>query len=238
MTFLTLCQDAARDCDLAGGSAVPTDVTTQTGELQRIVKFVENQWVQLQARHQDWRFMRSPFTFDTTISDGEYEYTDIKDGISATTISRFSRWRVNDPDNPATCFLTATGVGVEYRLIYLNWNAFKNSYLIGTQVDSQPVYITVDPRDNLHLGPVPSAVYTIEGTYQKSPQIMTADGDVPDFSGQDHHEQIIKWLAMKQYALSESDDSILFWAEMEYNRMVRTLETEQLPVMEIAEPMV
>lgn len=234
-TFLQLCQETCRECGIASGDAVPLAVTGQVGELDRIVNWVANSWTDIQNRHENWRWMRVGFTLATSAADDTYAYTDCIDDITGIAIARFSKWHVDDPYDPPKIYLTASGVSVEGWMTYWDWRAFKRIYKIGAQNDAEPSVITIDPQDNLVLGSQPDAAYTVSGDFQRGPQILAANGDIPDMPTKFH--KLIVYEAMKHYALYESAQEVLTKADYYSKRLMRQLEAEQLPTPILGSPM-
>ena len=56
MTFLELCRAAAMECGVAGASTgnVPATTVGQSGELRRIVTYVQNAWLDTQRKKYDF----------------------------------------------------------------------------------------------------------------------------------------------------------------------------------------
>jgi hypothetical protein len=227
-TFLQLCQDARREGAMAAGTG-PASVLNQTGELERIVAWIKNSWIEIQGRSQVWKWMRSPFTFNTVASTNAYAFGAVTDSRLAAIITRFSRWWPLDQDGESNvlCYLTSVGVADQQYLSYLDWAPFKHLYLRGSQTNNRPVHFTVDPQDRLLLGPNPNAVYTVTGEYQMSAQVLAADGDTPEMPAQFH--QLIVYRAMEKYAGYRSAPEVMARGVSEGNRMLRALEGNQLP---------
>jgi len=70
MTFLQLCQRARQEAGITG--AGPTSVLNQTGQLGKLVGWVDQAWPAIQLMRPDWLFMNSEFTFDTDIVTRDY----------------------------------------------------------------------------------------------------------------------------------------------------------------------
>jgi len=234
-TFLQICKNVSRECNISGGDTVPTAVTTQTGELQRVVKWVEQAYKELQEKYLDWRWMRVGFTVNTVSGTDSYAYGTVTDILTSAVITRFSRWRLFDENDPPKIYLTASGVGTEGWLIPLGWDNFKWLYRKGTQNNGYPAHITIDPQNNIVLGPKPDGIYTVTGDYQRSAQILAADGDIPEMPTQYH--DLIMYLAMEKYALFHSAQEVLVAARTGIGRILGQLEMNQLPPMPLAGPM-
>jgi hypothetical protein len=234
-TYLELCQKLALECDISGGDTVPTAVTGQTGELQRVVKWIADAWIEIQERHPNWRWKRTGFTLSTVADDSSYVSTDATDDDTAAAIATFGRWLVDDDEDPGKIFLASAGEGTETWLTYADWNDFKSIYRIGTQISAYPIHVSIDPKNNLVIGPPPNGVYTITGDFQRGIQSFSADGDIPDMPVRFHN--LIVYEAMKKYGFFESANEILARANHEAGRTMRQLEADQLPDLLIGEPM-
>lgn len=235
MTYLQLCQELRREARRTGTG--PTAVTGQVGELQDMVSWAANAWTELQNDRQDWRWMRSSFTVNTTSGDDSYAYTDCTDTLTSAAIARFGRWLPTDTDGTPVfkSYLTSSGVGSEAFLGYLPWGAFRSLYKTGTQNNGPPAYFTIDPQNNLVLGPKPDGIYTITGDYQRGAQVLTANGDTPDMPSRFH--QLIVYLALSKYAGSVAAPEAMYRAASEGRSMMRQLERDQLPKIGLARPL-
>jgi len=234
-TNLQLCQDLSRECDISGGDTVPAAVTDQVGELQRVVNWISQAWTEIQNRHTNWRWMRVGFTVNTTSGDGSYAFGDCTDDLTSSAISTFSRWLVDDEEDPGKIYLSSGGVGTQTWLTYANWNDFKSIYRIGTQNNAYPIHVSIDPQDNLIIGPKPNDIYVIKGDFQRGEQSFAANSDTPDMPSRFH--KLIVYEAMKKYGFFESASEILARSNYEANKLMRQLEANQLPDLPVGGPM-
>lgn len=228
-TFLELVQEAHRESGASG--AEPSAVLNQTGEASRLVNWVKLEYRKIQIRHSNWRWLRKGFTLATVASDGSYEYSDCDDDDTAAAITRFSRWYTDE----FKIYLTSSGVGSEGWLSFWPWDTFKRTYRFGTQNDSSPVAISVDPANRLVLGPEPNDIYTISGDYQRGPQELTADADEPEMPERFHD---LIWMgAVRRYAAYESAPEV--WSEFksQHSELMRSLEQDQLPEPSLGNPL-
>jgi len=236
-TYLTLCNDLARESGLSGSAASIAAVTGQSGQALRVVKWVARSYVDIQNRHPNWRWLRSTFTVDTTASDDTYAGTDCTDSRLSATITRFKRWWPFDESGAPNVkrYLTSGGVGGEGWITYLPWSNFRAIYRIGTQNNGQPSHFTIDPQNNLVLGQKPDAIYTVTGEYQMSAQIIAADDDTPEMPS-DYHD-LIYWYALEKYGRFSAAPEALQQAQRESARLMRQLELDQLPAISFGGPL-
>lgn len=234
-TYLELCQDTARECDVSGGDTVPTTVTGQTGELQRIVKWVAQAYVEIQNRHTNWRWMRHEFTLNTVADDDSYTFGDCTDQTTSLAITRFSHWAVNDEEDPPRVYLTSSGVGTQTYMVYIPWEQFKQIYRLGSQTSQYPIHITIDPQNNLVVGAKPNGIYTITSDYYRSAQNLSADDDTPEMPSQFH--QLIVYRAMQKFGFFESAPEVESRGQVDGDMLMRQLEVNQLPSIRISGPM-
>jgi hypothetical protein len=221
MRYLAIAQRTRQECNGAGTG--PSAVTNQTGEPKRFVDWCADAYTQIQNKRTDWLWMRKGFTFNSTIGLSEYAYTAITDVDTAVAITRLAYWYRDS----MKAYLQTDGVGTEYPLVFLEWETFRRIYRYGTQNNQQPIHVSIDPQLRLCLGPKPDAVYVVSGDYQRSPQILAADDDTPEFPSQFH--MLVVYEAMKKYAGYESAPEVLVSSNVEAIKMWRDLERQQLP---------
>lgn len=233
-TYLQLCVDARQECRVAGTG--PTAVTGQTGRLKDIVDWVAQAYTEIQERHGNWRWLRSTWTVNTVASDDTYAYGDCTDSRLSATITRLGNWLLESDGGPnVTSYLASSGVGGEGYLVFLPWDSFRSIYKRGTQTNGQPAHITIDPQNNLVLGPKPDGIYTVSGEYQMSGQSLAADGDTPEMPSRFH--RTIVYRAMEKYGAANGAAEVFNRGGFEGARMMRALELDQLPRMTFGGPL-
>lgn len=223
MTFLELCQNLRREAGISGSG--PSNVTGQTGEMDRIVNWIKQAWNEIQMLRKNWMWMRGDFTFNTT--DGDDEYTPADVGIA----SRFGCWAYET----LRIYPTSSGPAGEIELPFLDYVSFLKIYHTGSRPEGMPVCYTIGNDLNILLGPVPDRQYTITGEYWKATQSLAANTDTPEMPA-DYH-MLIVFRALEKYGLYESAGEVIARAKQEQRFYKRTLETNQLPKMELAEPL-
>lgn len=198
---------------------------------------MKNAWTEIQNRHYNWRWLRSGFTVNTTSGDGTYAGTDCTDILTSATVTRFGSW-VRLDDNGASnikCYLTSGGVAGEYWLTDLPWSYYYALYRRGTQNNGQPVHFSIDPQNNLVIGPKPDGIYTISGEYYRSAQTFAADADTPEMPSQFH--QLVVYMAMQKFAAYQNAPEVMSRGVTEGNRVMRQLEKNQLPMIGFGAPL-
>lgn len=235
MNFLQICQAVSRDVRYPGGATYPTAVTSQTGKLANIVSFVDDAWSLIQNVEDYWRWMRVGFTISTTEDDDSYAFGDCTDSLTSSAITRFARWLIDDPEDPPRIYLTSSGVGTETWMSYCPWEAFKSVYRIGTQNSGYPIHITVDPQNNIVIGPKPNGIYTITSEYMRSAQTLSADADIPEMPT--HFHPLIQYETIKKFALIESAQELMNLGVDGASPLWAKLRREQLPPPRNAGPM-
>ena len=224
-TFLTICQETAREVGIAGTG--PASVVGATGEEADVVRWVRDSYIDIQNRNgAHWRWLRHGFTVNTVASQDVYAFGACTDDETSALITRFSSWRFQDRQDPPKIFLTSTGLGGERWLIWSKWEWFKQIYKINLQTDGQPAHITIDPLDRIVIGPAPNDIYTVSGEYWLSGQVLALDADVPEMPIQFHN--LVKYYAIEHYGYFESAPEVLARAEKFSKKYMRQLEANQL----------
>lgn len=226
MTYLELCVRAREEAGITGSG--PTSVTGQTGQLLRLVNWVQQAWVEIQLMRPNWNFMHAEFSFDTVAETRDYLAADY-------SIADMKLW----DENSFIAHEAAIGESSQFPLIYLPYGKWRDTYRVGMNVrtSDKPVYITVLPTNEVRFEPKPDKIYTVEGDYKRSSQTLTADDDELTSFPDDFH-MIIVWQALKYYGFYESAPEVLEEAEVNFDNLLYRLELEQLPEMsESREPL-
>lgn len=238
-TYLKICQNVARECGISGGadaSPNPTAVTGQIGELNRVVNWVADAYIEIQNAEY-YRWLRKKFTVNTVSGTATYAFGVVTDVDDAAFITRFDRWRFNDRRNPPKLFLTSSGVGSQIFLSYTAWDNFEYLYETGSLQDqtSQPVHITVNSKDEIQLGIKPNDIYTLTGSYHKSAQILAVNGDIPEMPTQYHN--LIMYQAMIYYGYFDVAPEIIARGKEGFNLIRNQLKRNQADEFRVGAPM-
>lgn len=225
-TFLQICQRTVRECRIAQGKGLlPVTVDSQTGMMLKVVDWVAEAWFQVQALHDNWRYMRRECSFP--VVGGVAEYSTVDCGIDAGT---FNRWILRS----FRSYPTAVGFPGEIPLGDLDYDAWRNTYKLGTwrTTQSRPIYVTQLPSNGLGLGPTPLDGFTILGDFYIAPVRMEVDGDVPLLPIA-HSYMIIVYKAMMEFGLSESAPEVYERGQLGYGTLRGELERDQLPSLQL-----
>jgi hypothetical protein len=219
MTFLQLCQRVRSECDIPG--AGPVTVIGQTGELERVVNWVNAAWMDIQTAHQDWNWLRTSLTPFATVAL-QTTYLPTSAPMSLTNFGSWDRdsFRVYD---------TAAGIGSETPLTYFPYDKWRNTYLIGAlrSTPSRPDIVTVAPDNSLGFGPITAAGYSIVGDYFKLPTEMSADVDIPILPVQ-YHIAIV-YRAMMFAGAFYAAQEVYQRGELEFNKQMRRMTNDRMP---------
>jgi hypothetical protein len=222
MTFLEMCQLVVLKTGISG---TLTSVTGRTGELARVVNWVNEAWFDIQRKNSNWDWMRYDFSFNTVANDDEYTPAE----IGATN---FRKWH----QETFRIYETALGVSDEQFLPFQGYSQFRDTYRYSTQIPGRPSVFTVLPRgSNVILGVLPSKVYTVRGEYQRKPTLMAANTDVPDMPD-DFHMGIVH-LARMKYAMFENAPEVMAEAQAEYNDVMSELAALHTPDIDTGNPL-
>lgn len=213
MTFLELVQRLSSEAGISGTG--PSAVTGQTGLNLRLVNWTISAWNDIQQRRNDWLWMRGDFSFPTVAAQAEYTSTEA--GIT----ERFRSWDLQSVK------VYRSSISDETKLDYLPYEMWRDIYLVGQRTPGRPVNVTQTPDKKLGLGHFPDAVYTITGKYRKSPQVLAADADEPEFDVEYHDS--IWYRALMKYARFYAAAEIYDDAKTEYLNIMTKLENEQAP---------
>ena len=73
MNYLALVKRALMEAGASGSNNVTT-LTGASGELLRFATWVNQAWLDIQTKREDWLFMRKPIQFNLIPNQGAYPY--------------------------------------------------------------------------------------------------------------------------------------------------------------------
>lgn len=216
MNFLQGVQRLSRDCGASGTIATTVGAS---GESQRFVDWYNEAWMDIQAEHPDWQWLRSSCSF-VTVTD-QATYTPAECGITD-----FGAWKPGS----FRCYPTAVGTRGEMFLSSVDYEYWRDLYQFGANRDvrNRPTVITVCPNTSVGLGHTPDASgYTVVGDYYKTPSELSGDSAIPALP--EKHHMAIVYRAMMIYGTYEAAPEVYQRGEIEYKRMLRRMEIDRLP---------
>lgn len=230
LTFLQLVQRAVRECGAAGTSIA--SVVDQTGENLRFVDWINEAWLEIQGKHDDWPWMRSSSLMGEGVSfvtvNGQPFYM-LGVSTGATTFSEaayFGRWCRYS----FRCHTTSTNGRDEIFLDEIDYDSWRNAYMYGAQRDvrTRPVVMAIGPSQEICLGPVPTGNYTVTGDYFRAPAAMAENGDRP-IGLPIPFQMMIVYLAMTFYGMYEPAPEVVQRGQAGYQKLLRQLEALRMP---------
>jgi hypothetical protein len=224
-TYLQLCQRLRQE--VGGAGTGPSSVTSQTGELGRIVSWIVEADEEVQQEHDDWLFMVGSFQINTVADDGEYSVSDC-----VTPITDLRKWK----EESFKIYLSASGVSDETQLHYIDYQNWYEIFNTGTQTSSRPMYFTISPSNTILLAPKPSAVYRVTGQYHRSVDTLTLASDEPIYPAEFHMLPV--YLGMMKYGRYTGASEVYTDGERLYTKMLSRMRRTQLPRFRPVEPMV
>jgi hypothetical protein len=205
-TFLELAQKLRQEVGAAGSG--PAAVTGQTGEARRLVDWVRDAWVDIQAKQVAWSFLWAQF--EKAVTDAESDYLVAEDANRVV---------------PDTVRLNGQ------RLVSLEYGDY--SRRIVTSPETVPQSFVILPDRKLRI--LPASNGTLTGDYYRTPQVLAANTDTP-LAPAHLHEAIVAQ-AMIFYAAYEDAPEIYQDGSMRLRRWMTRLQNECLPSIELPGPL-
>ena len=211
--FLELVQRLHAEAALEG--TAPSTVADQSGMALNLVNWINTAYANVWNLYESWLFRRGEFSFSTTATTSNYT-------PSAAGISDLSSWFIRGVQ-------IYSSVADESDLIYMSWDDFRMNYRRGTarSETTRPSVFSIKPDRSMELYPIPNAVFNVNGEYIMQADVLSENADVPVFD--DQHRMIIVWGALMLYGASEGAPAEYIHGQNEYERMIGSLELEQLP---------
>ncbi len=225
--FLDLCQRTASECSVS--LTGPSATASQNGRLGQIVNWVSGAWMDIGTKYDDWRFLRSSFTVNTTASDGKYLYTDCTDVAAAVAIAAFRRWQLDT----FKIYLVSAGVATETDLCFMDYQCWYDRWNYGAPSDGTPGEFTIDHDRAILLAPKPNGIYTVRGEYMKSVTALSGDSDEPEMPAE--YRMAIVYRAMMKYGRYNAAPEVFTDGQAEYTRLMREMSRTQRPPQMVGE---
>jgi hypothetical protein len=191
--------------------------------MKRIVDWISAAYEDIQNLHASWRFLRDTFSFSAILSTQEYT-------PAAAGITDFGSWIKRNIN-------IYSSVADESPLEYYPWDIFKEAFMFGSHrtQTGRPTVVAVKPDNSLVLWSLPDGVYTVNGEYYKSAQVMTANASTPVIPSR--FQMIIVWKALTYYGAFAAADEKYAHGTTEFKNMRAHLELDQLEDATFGEPL-
>lgn len=209
MTFLEICQRLRQEVGAAGSG--PASVSGQQGEYARFVGWAQQSWREIQISRERWRFMWAEAS--VPVSPDFLVYSPPND---------LREW---DADS-----LACNGLPLEA----LPWVDFRRRHP-QSSAGAVPSVITQKPDGTLVLDTFPSQEGEITFEYWRTPQVLTAGGDVPRLP--ESYHMVIVYRAMLHYALYENAPEMVQAARLGEDRILAQMAVTELPVISLGGPL-
>lgn len=218
-TFVQLVNRLKSECGVSGADIVT--VFNQSTEINRLINWINEAWIEIQSKHEDWAWMRASASFVT--ADGKATYDPIVD----CKVNDLGKWARNSFRN----YDTLVGFRSEIYMDYLPYEQWRNQYQYGNMrfTSTRPIEMTITPNFSIGLGPVPVAGYTIIGDYFRVPTELVADADVPGLPIQ--FQLAIIYRAMMSYGAYEAASEVYQRGSDSYAGIMGRMEISRLPEM-------
>lgn len=215
MNKLELVQRFSRESKI--NATGPKSTLNQTGMFLKCVDWIDEAYNDIQISHPDWRFLRKEFSF--TMTAGNNSYTSALCGVTD-----LAEWITSE-------FIKVGFDGCEHYVFYIDWDKFRESYLIGSQQSTgTPCAFTIKPDNSLMFWPSPSQNFICSGEYYATPDVM--GGDDPDSAEPVfpvRYHMAIMWRALIIYAPHSAQPDRWVQGVNEYNYLMRKMELSELP---------
>lgn len=223
-TFLELVKDLARQDGSISPVAI-TSVESQTGRPEKMVNWVQKAYNNIQNSRRDWGWLTEEFT--ANLIPGTSIYTP-----ASFNLTRFANWVVDGWDGymPMSLRDTTIGLADEGEIDEVSYQYWRERYGRGDQGAmywDRPVEWAVSPKNELVFGPYPDAAYAIRGQYQKGPQKLLVNTDIPEMPERFH--DLIVWEAWRLLLVHDGAYQESQFPTMEMATLRHQLEMDQLP---------
>lgn len=220
-TFLQLVQRLRSEAGVSG--ADPVTCQNQTSEILRLVRWINDAWLDIQNLRTDWFFLTQPFTFNTNTITAQQVYSPLQ----CNTVN-FGNWKKD------SCRLSSvpSGIGSEIFLPFYDWEKFRNTYLYGSMrlVQTRPLLYSIDPQKNFVLGSTPdTSGYAVNGEYYTVATYLVNDTDIPVMPPQ--YQMAIVYKALTWYGLYEGASEAVDRGNLEYEKIMGRMQNDQLPTV-------
>ncbi len=215
-TFIELIKTTRLLCGMQGTG--PSTISGVQGIEEVLVRFVRDAYVEIQNIREEWRWMEDSGSFSTVASKDTYTLLEV---FFAPT-PQFKKYQKDS-------FIITDGYNKKTYLQFSPRNVLEARYL-NDDLEKLPIRYTIDPPSNdLILKPIPDGVYNVDFRYQRSPEILSADIQVPTLPLPFHN--LIIYKAVEKMAVYLSSPETYRQYSLEAAKMLGQLMRLEVPKM-------
>jgi len=202
MTFLQLCQRLVLESGIADSG--PASVENQTGDMARMVNWINDAWVELQSRRTDWGWMWGLYSGVLSIGGTTMTLPDYVETVSRVVVdgSRLSEMDYDD-----------------FAVTYSGFNP------------GRPSVYTVRPDGVIAWNAEVDDTYSITFDYYRKPAKFSSGSDSPGMP--ERYHMAIVYRALKEYAQFDEAPELERKAMVNYEQMLADLARDQRPRVEL-----
>ena len=197
MNFLDLCQRLVQETGIADEG--PATVTGQTGDMGRIVNWINDAWLKIQSIRADWNWAWSTGTSTLTAATNTVTLPATVETIKRVSIGQG--------------FLQA-----------LDYNDFADNYRVIQ--DGDPSVYSIKPDGTLCFSSKPTENKTVSYESYATPVALVNNTDVPAMP--ERYHLLIVYEALRCYAQFDEAPELEKRAFLYYEEMLADLERDQL----------
>lgn len=215
-TYLELARTTRLLCGMQGTG--PVSVVDAQGIEEALVRFVRDAYVDVQSLREDFKWMEVSDTFDTTATQSTYTFLD----IFLTDTPAFKKWQKGS-------FIIEDATGNKNYLKEMSRDALEQKYLNSTTTKVPSEYAIEPGTNSIIMKPIPDAIYTVSFRYQRSPEILSTDAQIPILPL--HFHNLIVYKAVEKMAVFLSSPETYRQYATEATKMIGQLMRMDLPKM-------
>ncbi len=223
MNYLQLTQAVKRESGLGAANSIVSS-TTATGDDRRMFDWVNWAARDITQAREDWRFRRGSATLVSTVNQSntaaDFGLTDFASWKSAGLVYKPTAYRLTD------------GANTEQALAWLDYDQFRQRYMVGSQTPGQSQYWSIAPDEAFLIGPTPDSAHFVRADYVKDYSDLTADAQIPSIPARFH--MLIVWRALMEYGGFDAAGEVHQRASSNYNLMWPQLTQSQLEMPSFA----
>lgn len=202
MDFLTLCQRVRQETGIADSG--PAAVTGQTGDMKRIVDWVNESWMRIQSMRPDWLWMWAVGNSSLTVGDETFTLPSAVESLSDVLVDGSFMQEIEYRD---------------YRTLYRTVN------------EGKPTAYAVRPDGVVVFNAKPDLAYSIIYEYQSKPAYFTQNIDAPGMPERFH--MLIVWHALAEYGMFDEAPELVQKARVNFENALAELVIDQTPAMKL-----